>query len=254
MRALKQSVSAAPRRATSGICFRALAEVLLFERDRDLLSGTPPGQEDELRGYRVEVRRLDAVGTWNDPYPDEEQGAFALLLLEGTMSRRVVLGNRQSVELLAPGDVLRPWVEDGGAVFIPKITWCVHDPAVIAVLPDAFPRDVASCPRVMHVLADRMLMRSRWLALDLAISHHVGADGRLMLALWHLADRWGRVTPDGVKVELGGLTHELLGDIIGARRPSVSTALGELRERRLVEPLKGGGWMLLGGPPDPTEL
>lgn len=94
-------------------------------------------------------------------------------------------------------------------------------------------------------------MRSRWLAVDLAIGHGVGIERRLLLTLWHLADRWGRVTRDGVRLDLR-LTHELLGDIVGARRPSVSTALGALTRSRLVEPLPESRWLLLGSPPDPN--
>lgn len=97
-------------------------------------------------------------------------------------------------------------------------------------------------------------MRSRWLALDLAISHLVAVKERLLLTLWHLADRWGRVTRDGVKIRVGGLTQQLLGDIVGAHRPSVSVALGELNHEGTVRQLGGGGFLLLKDPPDPSKL
>lgn len=58
--------------------------------------------------------------------------------------------------------------------------------------------------------------------------------------LWHLADRWGRVTPDGVIVPLK-LTHEALGRLVGAQRPTVTLALGELvASGRVTRALTGG--------------
>ena len=45
--------------------------------------------------------------------------------------------------------------------------------------------------------------------------------------LWHLAERWGRVHPDGVVIPLP-LNHQRLADLVGAHRPSVTTAMGEL--------------------------
>jgi len=50
---------------------------------------------------------------------------------------------------------------------------------------------------------------------------------------WHLAERWGRVGRDGVTITLP-LTHELLAKLVGAARPSVTTALGDLAARGLL--------------------
>jgi len=69
------------------------------------------------------------------------------------------------------------------------------------------------------------------------------------MVLWHFADRWGRVTPEGVVVDIG-LVHETLAEIVAARRPSVTTALGELRREQRIRALPGGAWLLLGDPPE----
>jgi hypothetical protein len=66
--------------------------------------------------------------------------------------------------------------------------------------------------------------------------------------LWYYADRWGRVTPEG-RVLPVSLTHGLLARVVGARRPSVSTALGRLQDRGLIERMENGHWLLLGEPP-----
>jgi len=57
-----------------------------------------------------------------------------------------------------------------------------------------------------------------------------------------LAERWGMVTPQGRIIRLP-LTHETLGSLIGARRPTVSLALGDLAERGEVV-RQDGGWLL----------
>ena len=49
-------------------------------------------------------------------------------------------------------------------------------------------------------------------------------ETRLLVLFWHLAERWGRVTPDGIGVRLR-ISHELLGQLVGCRRASVTTAL-----------------------------
>lgn len=54
---------------------------------------------------------------------------------------------------------------------------------------------------------------------------------------------------DGVVVPIP-LTHELLASIVGARRPSVTTALRSLREEGLVERCEDGSWLLHGDPPE----
>ena len=44
------------------------------------------------------------------------------------------------------------------------------------------------------------------------------------------------------------LSHRMLGQIVGARRPTVSTALGALARDGLVA-RRVDGWLLLGRPP-----
>ena len=78
-------------------------------------------------------------------------------------------------------------------------------------------------------------------------------DRRLKALFWHLAERWGRVSGDGVIVPLA-LTHRILGQLVGARRPTVSTALSELAEREELTRRPDGSWLLRGDPPDADSL
>lgn len=81
----------------------------------------------------------------------------------------------------------------------------------------------------------------------MAIVHQPRVAVRLHMLLWHLADRWGRVRPDGIPVSLQ-LTHAVLADVIAAQRPSVSVALSELAKQDRVRSVKGG-WLLSGERP-----
>jgi DNA-binding IclR family transcriptional regulator len=68
------------------------------------------------------------------------------------------------------------------------------------------------------------------------------------LLLWHLADRFRRSHPEGVVLPLP-LSHELLAQLVGAQRPSVSRALKELERAGVVARRPDGSWWLGGEPP-----
>ena len=56
---------------------------------------------------------------------------------------------------------------------------------------------------------------------------------RVLLLLWHLADRWGRVGADGVRLDLD-LTHELIARMIGASREMVSRVVKDLHDKGVI--------------------
>ena len=80
------------------------------------------------------------------------------------------------------------------------------------------------------------------------IAHVRNADARVLLVLWHLADRWGRVTPNGILVPLP-LTHQLLAQLTCLQRPTVSSAVGQLSQQGQLTRLSERGWLLHGEPP-----
>jgi CRP-like cAMP-binding protein len=129
------------------------------------------------------------------------------------------------------------------------VTWNVVDPVRIATLDRRFALSVAPWPEISAALMDRIVQRARWLAFQLAVCHVVRVDTRLLLMMWHFADRWGRMTKDGARIALP-VTHSVLASVVGARRPSVTTALGRLQEQGLIERMPGGAWLLHGAPPD----
>jgi CRP-like cAMP-binding protein len=104
---------------------------------------------------------------------------------------------------------------------------------------------------VLEALMARTMRRSRVLALRLVVNQLVRLEDRLMITMWGLAERFGRVTPDGVILPLE-LTHSTLARLVGARRPSVTSALGVLSREGFVERTEHG-WLLHGSPSDVLE-
>src|SRR2546423_3472789 len=229
---------------------RRAVGIRLLEAQPDLGEGLSP--EDEADARRHVVALLDSVepGPWE---PREqyalEPSFFGLLVVDGMISRDVELGGRRCSELLGPGDLLRPWDYDEGATAsVPAASaWTVHEPARLAVLDGRFARVACRYPELVAKLIGRTLRRSRWLAILLTISSMPRVDARVQALFWHLADRWGHVTLDGVVVPVR-LTHDMIGRLVGAHRPSVTTALSELSRAERIARLPNG-WLLRGDPP-----
>lgn len=218
-------------------------------RDPDL-AGT-------LEGERLRRAERDLVaatmvafeGSW-DPEEQSEtvRGGVGLLLLEGLVVRRVGRTGRYGAELLGPGDLMRPWQHDGEDVSLPFDTsFRVIDQALLAMLDARFAARAAPYPEVSSALIGRAMQRSRTLVVNMAIAHYPRIDRRLLMLLWHLADRWGRVTPEGIRVPLR-LTHQILADLVASRRPSVTSGLQRLAQEGLLSKL-GDNWLLHGEPP-----
>jgi CRP/FNR family cyclic AMP-dependent transcriptional regulator len=168
-------------------------------------------------------------------------------VLEGVLIRRVGSGGRYGAELLSDGDLLRPWDFDGDDTLGFETIWRVLTPTRFAVLDSGWAARMARFTRVGPALAGRALVRSRRLAAMMAIAQQPRLEERLLMLFWEIADRHGRVFADGVHVDLP-LTHEVIGHLTAARRPSVSGALtrlaGQGRLRR-----DGDTWVLAGEPP-----
>ena len=182
----------------------------------------------------------------------EDAGAardgIGLLVVEGTLVRRIGVQGRYGAELLSGGDVLQPARHDGEEATLPfEPGWRVLTPVALAVLDLAWLRRMAPFPEVIAALVTRVMLRSRRLASMLAIAQHHRLEDRLRLTFWELADRYGRVGPEGVRLDVD-LTHELLSHLVGAHRPSVSAALARLEEQGGIR-RSGRGWLLRGSPP-----
>jgi CRP/FNR family cyclic AMP-dependent transcriptional regulator len=222
-------------------------------RDPDLGSAL---DERRLQRAQQECLALEAIverGVWKpeDAEGEAARGGIGLLILAGLLVRRVGAEGRYGAELLGPGDLLRPWEHDGEDHMLPfETSFRVINRLDLAVLDLKAAARLAPYPEVVGALVGRALQRARHFAVNMAIAHYPRIDRRLLLFLWHLADRWGHVTPDGVRIPVR-LTHTLLADLVAATRPSVTTALAQLeREGHLS---RGRNVIVLRGEP-PTDF
>jgi hypothetical protein len=224
--------------------------VRVLDEDPDLLGGLDPRATDLLR-RRVTVPKLCIEpGPWEAPTDREDRaGCFGLLVLDGLMIRSLHLDGRECPELVGRGDVLRPWDgTDDDCSIQTRITWTTLERTIVAVLDERFAAAVCRYPTIMSELLSRSVQRARTLAFHLAVVHIRHAETRLHMLLWHLADRWGRVTPGGVHVPLA-LTHERLAHLVCMRRPTASTALQRLVRAGEIQRRPDGTWLLTGSPP-----
>jgi CRP-like cAMP-binding protein len=223
--------------------------VKVLDVDPELGELLSPGRFKEAALTVRALRTSIPDGEWAAlAWPFEVRAGLGLLVLEGLLIRRIQLGGRFAAELLGPGDVLRPWQEDDEVASVSRTSgWrCLRDCSV-AVLDLDFARRIAPFPEIQGQLMARTLRRSRNLAVTIAILNQPKVDLRLLMLLWHMADRWGRLR-DGEVLLPTQLPHAVLAELLTARRPTVTTALGSLqRTGRITHTLNG--WVLHAPPP-----
>lgn len=198
------------------------------------------------------ARQIDvAPGEWPGDPVSVENG-IGLLVMQGVLVHRIGIEERFSAELLGEGDILCSVLGELPSSPLPTSTsWLVLEPCRLAVLDERFVRQLAAFPPLAGRLFARSVQRTRQLAVTMAIIHQARVDVRLHMLFWHLAGRWGRVRSDGVLVSLR-LTHAILGELVAARRPTVTSALSQLSRAGLVRPVPDG-WLLSGSPPGEAD-
>jgi CRP/FNR family transcriptional regulator, cyclic AMP receptor protein len=79
--------------------------------------------------------------------------------------------------------------------------------------------------------------------MHLAMLHDSRAEDRVSALFADLAERFGHMTADGIMIDLP-LTHEIIGGLIGSRRPTVTLALQKLASDGVLERLQDNRWKL----------
>ena len=222
--------------------------VRLLDADRELARrvGADLG---EARAVAVAGAVALPRGRWNPAgaAPRIRDG-FGLLVLRGLLMRDLQSREALGAELLSDGDLVGPddGVEERLVGLEPR--WEILEPARVLVLDAGFAQRVAPFPALATALVERAHDRAKRSAIALALSHLPRVEDRLHRLLWHLADRRGHVSSQGIVLALP-VTQEQLGRLVGARRPTVSLALRSLRERGLVHRGRGDEWILAHEPP-----
>jgi CRP/FNR family transcriptional regulator, cyclic AMP receptor protein len=228
----------------------AQATVLrLLEADPDLGRGLSPEHlAIARRELIVKAIVLPRPGTDIERLSRALKPQLGLLILDGVLLRDVEATGKLTSELLGPGDIVFPWPEARALSAIEatsRITSLTE--SRIALLDARFVAMAARWPTILGEIAGGSAARTRETALRLLVAQLVRIEDRVLLALWALAERFGRVTSDGVLLPLP-LTHRLIGQLVGGTRPTVTTALGRLARAGTVVRTEHG-WLLAGEPP-----
>jgi CRP/FNR family transcriptional regulator, cyclic AMP receptor protein len=170
---------------------------------------------------------------------------FGLLVTEGLIVREVRLGERTSTSLYGPGDILDLRSDEGSSLATGSRLIC-PDLAVIAVFDDRVLVAMREWPRMMARLFALTMRQLERADINAAIGRLERVEDRLLGLFWLLADRWGRRGPDGIAINQP-LTHEAIGRLIGARRPTVSLGLRALYEQGSLQRGPDGAWLLSPG-------
>ncbi len=229
---------------------RAPRSARILELDPELGLRVPPSEITAARReLQAHVTTLPC-GRWEVPHGEARADRLGFLLLDGLLARDLILAGTTCTELLGEGDVIQPWVatrEDGLVRY--HVLWHVLSPVRLAVFDEQFARSLAQWPQVMGALLERAVRRTTQMSVHQALLQLSPLETRLLVLFWHLAERWGHVTPEGVSVRLQ-MSHELLGQLVGSRRASVTTALRRVADSGRVERNPDGSWLLHGSPPD----
>jgi hypothetical protein len=191
------------------------------------------GLPDEVRALLVSVATPVEVLAGEDV---AEQG------VDGSIG--VVSAGRFAVMVTAEGARSRTiaLVQEGDALVMPTDEWQGAPGARVVAATDSemmmvtgsidelVAVDSAAGAWLVRALAQAVADRE----LSAAIALEPRLERRLILKLRQLADRWGRVTPEGVRLDLR-VTHQELADMVGAARESVTVAFRRLQDQGEIE-------------------
>jgi CRP/FNR family transcriptional regulator, cyclic AMP receptor protein len=215
--------------------------VRLLDVEPELGEWLRPAERADARRFAVPTLSA-STGTWTPPAALVH--ALCGIILEGVLVRTSSAFGRSEVGLAGPGDVV-----DGRLLAARGVSWRALVPVRVGLLDQRFLVAARRWPALMTGITRRLLDGQEEQRTRAAICTMPRVEERLLALLCHLACRWGRVTPAGVSLAVP-MTHELLGGLVGARRPTVTLAITALREEGLLERRADGTWLLPRGCPE----
>ena len=224
------------------------SQIALLEAEPDLARFMTEEEEAAARAVSVPVVRLPNGG-FDVSSTLAHSNAFGALILDGMLYSRHRVGAQAALRLLGPGDLLAvpgTW----RSALLNETTLTAAAPTTLAMFGPELLLAARRWPRIMAGFHVRIAEQSERMAAQLTICQIPRVDDRLLATMWLLAESWGYVTSAGTRLPLT-LTHDTLGSLVGARRPTVTLALGELVQRGAIV-RQDGGWLLLEPPAEVT--
>jgi CRP-like cAMP-binding protein len=221
---------------------RTISTVMLLDLDPDLGARLEP--DDQTAARRACPARLMRIprGRVEPPDPSRDD-LVGWVILQGALCREIGLRDRFLFELLGPGDVLQPSGDPEAPRLGGDVRLTATTEVAVLVLERPFIVAAARWPSLLAEVHGRLESQRQRLAIQALINHLPRAEHRLLLQLWHLAQRWGKVTPDGTLLDLP-LTHDLLGHLGAARRSTTTLALSALETQGMLRRVDHGGWLV----------
>jgi CRP-like cAMP-binding protein len=171
--------------------------------------------------------------------------AFGATVLDGVVMNSLRAGEQTGIQLLGPGDLVL-----SGAELLPAWLGEFESRTAGSVRLGLFANDLLAAvfrwPRIVQSLYACIGEQLQRLTAQLVICQLPRVEDRVLAMFWLLSESWGHVTPSGVRLPLS-LTHETLGALVGARRPTVTLALRKLAEQGAIVH-QDTGWLLLERP------
>ena len=241
----RQSASGSAARGRFRRSQPGASRIALLAAEEAFEQGVPPEELDAAR-RAVRVPRLDVPrGDWTPAPADWAPPTLGAMVVEGMIACHVRIRGRASTELIGPGDVFSPW-RPAASSAIGEMTSSAWAPTTLAVLDESFLAAARRWPGLLAVSHVRLAERLDRMMLRTAALQLSRVEERLLAAMWQLADRFGHVTPEGISLPLP-LTHQILGQLVGAQRPTVTLALRALEEEGAVSRRDDGLYVLARG-------
>lgn len=177
---------------------------------------------------------------WAEPWPSARwRDCLGAVVVRGHLARRTILSGRFSLEIFGPGDIVQPWASEAEFEAAVTIAWSTFEPVEMALMDRRFQHAAATWPDFLAAIATHAMRRADRLAAHKSINQIPKLGERLDSLLTRLAQRFGTVGRAGLTIPFA-LSHQMLADLAGAQRPSVSHALARLqREQRLLRSASG---------------
>jgi hypothetical protein len=177
------------------------------------------------------------------------ENAFAALIIEGMVLEQLQIGDQVGMRLLGPGDIVSP--DRAQSMLVSGMSTRMVSGTEVALLGREVLLATRRWPGLTRGFHLRYTLQADRVATQLVICQLPRVDQRLLALMWLLAESWGRVTPAGTTLPLK-LTHDVLGALVGARRPTVTLAVRDLTDRGAIL-RQDRGWLLLEPPPGATR-